>query len=103
MAWLYLRKFGYEIGSRKIVDGIKYFAASKNANTLYHETITQFWIRLVQHVITSNPPAKTFEEFFNFFQPLRDSKSIFRHYSKDYLMRESSRSDWRHPDILPMP
>ena len=55
MAWLYLRQFGYEIGSAKVKEGIKRFAAAKNATTLYHETITEFWIRLVQHVIENHP------------------------------------------------
>jgi hypothetical protein len=103
MAWLYLRKFGYEIGSEKVKDGIKKFAAAKNATTLYHETITEFWIRLVQHVFDRYPETDNFMDFFALFPPLRDSKSILGHYSKDYLMSESSRSGWCQPDILPMP
>jgi hypothetical protein len=100
MAWIYLRKFGYESGSAKVKEGIKRFAIAKNANTLYHETITQFWIRLVQHVIDSKPVAKTFEEFFASFPPLQDSKSIFRHYTKDFLKSEISRNVWCEPDLL---
>jgi hypothetical protein len=103
MAWIYLRKFGYEIGSAKVKEGIKKFAAAKNATTLYHETITQFWIYLVQHVITSNPQTGTFEQFFFIFPPLRDAKSIFLHYSKDFLMTEVARKNWRNPDLLRMP
>jgi hypothetical protein len=82
MAWLYLRKFGYEIGSAKVKEGIKRFAAAKNATTLYHETITEFWIRFVQHVV-ENHPAKTFEQFFSSFPPLQNSKSIYRHKQKN--------------------
>jgi len=99
MAWLYLRKLGYPEGSAKIKEGIKKFAAAKNATTLYHETITEFWIRLVQHVI-ENHPAESFEEFFASFPPLQDSKSIFRHYTKDFLMSEPARSAWLNPDVL---
>ena len=99
MAWLYLSKFGYELGSTKIVEGIKKFALAKNATTLYHETITQFWIRLVQHVI-ENYSAETFEEFFASFPPLQDSKSIYRHYTKDLLMYEIARKEWMQPDLL---
>ena len=99
MAWIYLRRFGYEIGSEKVKEGIKKFAAAKNANTLYHETITEFWIRLVQHVIEHHPTER-FEEFFASFPPLRDSKSIFRHYTKDFLMSDAARKTWQHPDVL---
>jgi hypothetical protein len=100
MAWICLRKFGYETGSTKVKEGIKKFAAAKNATTLYHETITQFWIRLVQHVI-ENHHAETFEEFFASFPPLQHSKSIFRHYTKEYLMSDKVRAEWHDPDLLP--
>jgi hypothetical protein len=100
MAWLYLRKFGYEIGSRKVKEGIRAFAAAKNQNQLYHETITEFWIRLVQHVIASYPHLETFAEFFAAFPPLQNSKSIYSHYRKDFLMSENVRREWHYPDIL---
>jgi len=99
MAWVYLRKFGYEIGSAKVKEGIKRFAAAKNATTLYHETITEFWIRLVQHVI-ENYYAETFEKFLGSFPPLQDSKSIFRHYTKEFLMGANARLTWVEPDVV---
>lgn len=100
MAWLYLREFGYEKGSSKVAEGIRRFAATKNQNRLYHETITQFWIRLVQHVIENHTPAKDFAEFINSFPRLSDSKSIFRHYSRDLLMSESARLQCQEPDLM---
>ena len=103
MAWLYLREYGYEIESVKVKEGmIKKYSTAKNANALDHETITEFWIRLVQHVIM-NHCAETFGEFFSSFRPLQDSKSIYRHYSKEYLMTESARSVWCHPDVQLIP
>jgi hypothetical protein len=98
MAWLYLRNFGYTEGSAKIKEGIKRFAAAKGATNLYHETITEFWIRLVQHVI-ENHPAETFEEFFASFPPLQDSQSIYRHYTKEFLMSDGPRAEWYNPDL----
>jgi hypothetical protein len=102
MAWLYLRKFGYPQGSTKVKEGIKNFAIAKGATALYHETITEFWIRVVQHVI-QNHPAETFEQFFASFPPLQDSKSIYRHYTKDFLMSASARHQWMQPDLIEMP
>ena len=103
MAWIYLRKFGYETGSTKVKDGIKKFAAAKNANTLYHETITEFWVRLVHHVIVGNPQVEEFAEFFKSFWALRDSKSVFRHYTKDFLMSEKAKREWTPANLMPMP
>ena len=99
MAWIYLRKFGYAEGSAKVKEGIKNFAAAKGATTLYHETITQFWIRLVQHVIDKHP-TEVFEEFFASFPPLQDPKSIYRHYTKEFLMSDESRTEWHDPDLI---
>jgi hypothetical protein len=98
MAWLNLRKFGYEKGSTMVKAGIKKFAEAKGATNLYHETITEFWIRLVQHAI-ENHPAETFDELFAAFPPLQDSKSIYRHYTKDFLMSNNARANWCSPDI----
>ena len=103
VAWIYLRTFGYRRGSEKIKAGIRHFASSKNANTLYHETITEFWIRLVQHVITGDVPCETFEDLLSSFPPLAESKSIYSHYTKHMLMSDAARSEWLAPDILPMP
>jgi hypothetical protein len=63
-------------------------------------SFTQFWIRLVHHVIQTNPQIRIFPEFFDSFPPIRDSKSIFRHYTKDFLMSESACAEWRDPDLL---
>jgi len=93
MAWLYLRMYGFEEGTAHVVEGIRHFAASHQQHQLYHETITLFWIRVVEHVIVANPHTENFAAFFDSFPPLRDSKSIFRHYTKDLLMSEAARNE----------
>ena len=103
MAWIYLRKFGYTAGSIKVKEGIKKFAAAKNANTLYHETITEFWIRLVLHVIQANTNVENFSEFLHSTWALLDAKSIFSHYTKDFLMSEKAKKEWMPPNLMPMP
>jgi hypothetical protein len=54
-------------------------------------------------VIDAHPKSESFAEFFALFPLLRDSKSIFRHYTKDFLMNENARKKWHNPDLLPLP
>jgi hypothetical protein len=102
MAWLYLSEYGFEIGSERIVQSIRRLAASKNSQ-LYHETVTQFWIHLVQHGIEAAPGVRNFDSFLNQLPCLRNSHAIYHHYTHDLLMSESARSHWREPDLLSMP
>jgi hypothetical protein len=103
MACIYLRKFGYEIGSAKIVEGIRQFAAAKNQNQLYHETITRFWIHLVQHALEVTAANTEFHSLLTQIPCLGDAKSIYHHYSRDFLMSDRARQQNCEPDLLPLP
>lgn len=99
IAWLYLRQFGFERGSQKIVEGVKYFAAAHNQSQRYHETITQFWIRAVEHCIQANRTINNFNEFIDTFPFLKETASIYKHYTKQQLMSEIARAQWVDPDL----
>ena len=64
---LMLSRQGREIGARKVTDGIRLFAAAYGHSFRYHETMTQFWIWLVDHVRTAQPQIKSFDEFLSAF------------------------------------
>jgi hypothetical protein len=102
MAWLYLNQEGYESGSRKIVDGIKRFAAFHHSQ-LYHETITHFWIRLVQHAISEHPKITDFDLLLAQVPCLTRTGSIYQHYSKELLKTARAKQEWCDPDLLSLP
>src|SRR6185295_2372385 len=81
MAWLYLRTEGWEKGQERIQRGIRDFANALGATHKYHETITLFWARLVQHAINAQPEIDDFETFIAHFPILLDKKAISAHYS----------------------
>ena len=103
MAWLYLRKYGFEAGSTRIVNGIKRFAARHQQHQLYHETITVFWIHVVEHVRQAHPDVADFELLLTQAPFLFDSRSIYQHYDHGLLMSDLARREWCPPDLLPMP
>ena len=103
MAWLYLRRDGWETGYARIQAGLKYFAAALGQSDKYHETITRFWALLVQHAIDAQPGLKTFAAFQEAFPILFDKTVIRKHYSQAVLWGDEARHDWVEPDMIPMP
>jgi hypothetical protein len=103
MAWLYLRRDGFEIGSARIQHGIQAFAAAHGAHRKYHQTITEFWMRLVQHAIDCHPEISDFEAFLALCPFLLNGKIIASHYSPSMLHSEEARQHWIAPDLIPMP
>ena len=101
MAWLVLRADGFERGSAKIRAGLRHLTAAHGAPGKYHETITLFWILLIQHAITLTPDMDDFDAFLAQHDHLGDTGLLKRHYSAELL--KSSREAWAAPDLLPLP
>jgi hypothetical protein len=102
MAWLTLRRDGWERGVASIRDGIQRYAAAQGATQKYHETITMFWARLVQQHIDAAPELDRFADFAAAFPELLNSRLIAEHYSRDLLATEGARHGWVAPDLVPM-
>lgn len=103
MAWLYLRKYGWDDGVVHIRSGIQQFAARLGATGKYHETITIFWARVVHHMINDQPQIDSFEEFLATYPQILDSHLIQQHYSADLLRSPVARQQWVEPDLVLLP
>jgi hypothetical protein len=103
MAWLYLRSDGWEAGQERIQRGIQNFAAALGATNKYHQTITLFWARLVQHAIDDKPEIDGFDTFIEHYPFLLNKNAISAHYSTSLVQSEAARRHWIEPDLLPMP
>ena len=105
MAWLYLRQYGYDEGVRKICDGLRHFADAHGAAQKYHETITLFWAKLVNHAITipRTPDTADFKTFIEQHPHLLDKGLLERHYGAGRWQSLEARKCWVEPDLRPMP
>jgi hypothetical protein len=103
LTWLMLGEHGRELGARKVSDGLRDFTAAHEHSFRYHETMTQFWIWLVDHVRTARPQIKSFEEFISAFPAALDKGLPFRHWSPEVMMSSAARAGWVGPDLVPLP
>jgi hypothetical protein len=103
MAWLVLRRDGWDAGFENIRKGIQHFAAGHGATRKYHETITRFWALRVNHAISLDPAIADFEAFVAAYPHLLDTRIIGRHYSRDLLGSDAARAGWIEPDLEGLP
>jgi hypothetical protein len=66
----------------------------------YHETVTVFWVRLVDHVRQTYPGATTIEELCEVYPDLTEADLASRHWSN---LEGEARTTWIEPDLIPMP
>jgi len=92
-AWLMVRRFGLEEGGDR--------AAAQGVPDRYHETITRFWLRLVDHAVGVRPEIDDFDRFLEAFPLLLHGSLPRRHWSEGPL--EHGRRAWREPELAPLP
>ena len=69
----------------------------------YNETITLFWIKLVQGFLKQTDTTRPLPEIANeMIQSLGTSHVIYNYYSKERLLSEEARKCWAEPDLKPL-
>lgn len=67
----------------------------------YHETITLFWIRMVQQYLVDQDPARPIADLANeLIHRYPDKNVLHRYYSQKRLMSWEARVNWVEPDLL---
>ena len=71
---------------------------------LYHETLTTFWMRLLDHV------ARTYDARLPLWKRINlivsrwgTSAPVKAHYSRELIMSKIARESWVPPDLVPLP
>jgi hypothetical protein len=83
---------------------VTYNLASGGQNTIergYHETITQFWARLIARFIEKEGRKRTLSELRAIFlnSPLAEQAIMFEYYSKELLFSANARALYVEPDL----
>jgi hypothetical protein len=103
LAWLLNRRLGADAAGMAVADGIRRFAANHGHAAKYHETLTQFWVRIVGHMATVQPAIADFDAFIAAFPILLDKSLPYRHWQTATIAGAAARTAWVEPDRLALP
>jgi hypothetical protein len=103
LAWLYLGRHDFADAARRVVDGIRRFAALHGATGLYHETITQAWLRLIAAGRRRTPEAVSFAGFLEANPQLKTKGALDPYYEPATLGSDEARASFVPPDRSPLP
>lgn len=96
----YLTRLPYEQAVAALRTSIKHFAAVHGHDQLYHETITLFWMRVLDHYLKMAEPGLALEVLvYRALQRLGNTQLMFGHYSREVLFSAEARRGWVEPDI----
>jgi hypothetical protein len=103
LAWRLTRELGVVAAPEAIARAIQFVAAHHGEPGKYHETLTQFWARVVGHHVASEPELTDFEQFMAVYPQLLDKDLPVRHWRRETLYSEAARAAWVEPDLLALP
>ena len=103
LTWLLVRRHGPERAGVAVSSGLRHFAALHGQSGKYHETLTQFWVRLVAHMVSARPEVAEFEGFMEAFPQVLDKNLPYRHWRRETIGGAAARAAWIDPDLLALP
>jgi hypothetical protein len=69
----------------------------------YNETITLFWLKLVQHFLAHAGAGRPLPDVANeMLARFGDSKLLFAHYSRELVQTAAAKTGWVEPDLRPL-
>lgn len=102
IAWLVIERHGPERAAEIVGERLRRMAIAAGVAPLYNETMTRFWIRLIDHVreVTG---AATVDEAISKVPMLLDKNLAQRHWSRTVMFGPDARVRWVEPDLVPLP
>jgi len=101
--WLVIRRHGADVAPAIVGHAINRFAETHGQAPLYHQTMTEFWVRAVGHHVHERPDLDDFDAFLEAFPVLLDRQLPLRHWSRPVLFTPEARARWEAPNIRPLP
>ena len=83
---------------------IRAFAAHHGVTNLYHETLTVFWMRLLEHVAaTYHPDVALWQRINQIVAQWGNRRPVEAHFTPELIASSAARENWVPPDRLPLP
>ncbi len=104
VALSYLNSFPPERALERMREKIRAFAGHHNLSNLYHETLTTFWMRLLEHVAsTAQTDLPLWRRINLTVEDWTKRRPVEAHYSTELIKSQEARDKWIPPDRLPLP
>jgi len=97
----YVASLPYTDASERMKRGIQRLAASYG-KTGYHETITEFWLRMVRGFLSEGSPKSIAVTANRLIEKYGDKNLILDYYSAELLASPEARIGWVEPDLKPL-
>jgi hypothetical protein len=103
VAACYLKGMPFEAALDRMRASLLRFTAHHGVSG-YHETITRFWLLLVDQYLRTLPAQLLLPDQVNQLIAQYPTKQVlFDYYSRDRVMSEAARQHWTEPDLAPLP
>src|SRR5688572_3883214 len=104
VALFYLTRESDAAALERIRANIARYAAAHGVNpSLYHETITVFWLRRVRGFVARGDSGRGLAEMANeVLSGCGPSRLVFEYYSEELVGSDEARRGWVEPDLRPL-
>jgi len=102
LAWVQIRRLGLEGATDAVTSGIRRFATEHGTADRYHDTMTRFWLLVVNLGLRRHPDLR-FDELLAAEPHLLDKSLPFKHWSRAAMASDSAKLQWVEPDLRPIP
>ncbi len=107
VALAYLEELPLSHALERMREKIRAFAAHHGANGLYHETLTTFWMRLLDHIAATYRDDSLRLPLWRRINLIvgnwGNRRPVEQHYSPGLIASQAARETWVSPDRLPIP
>ena len=93
-----------EAAAARMREGLyKFLAHHAVDRRKYHETITLFWVKRVNALLTQAGEERHLAEMANkVIEACNDANLIYAYYSRELIASAAARAEWVEPDLQPL-
>jgi hypothetical protein len=103
VALSYLNELPADQALARMRKNIRAFAAHHGVSGLYHETLTTFWMKLLDHVAANaDADLPLWQRINSIVAKWGTSAPVKAHYSPEVIQSKTAREKWIPPDRLPL-